>query len=107
MNIEHESTLSTGRYVRTDPIIETSLFRPSSSLNTRSTLQELLADRHHMSTETQDDARAHLDVPQDDRPPTVADDMFIPEPDQIRASWSQWDDTTVYNEPEIWLHAGK
>ncbi len=92
-----------GRDARIEPIMESSSSRPSLINSSRKTLQELIDERHQTVPETQFETRAYLDIPDEDHPPAAIDDMFIPEPDQVRTTWSQWDDTMTPIEPEVWL----
>ncbi len=47
------------------------------------------------ATRIADAARNHPDVRDEDRPTAIIDAMFIPEPDQVRTTWSQWDDNVT------------
>ena len=111
-SISHDPQVH-GRYARIEPIMESSSSRPSLINNSRSTLQELIDERYQTIPDTQcaardsldipESAQDYLDIPDEDRPTAVIDDMFIPAPDQIRTSWSQWSDTMTPSEPEVWL----
>ncbi len=86
--------------------MESSSSRPTVINSSRRTLQELVDDRHQMNPDIQstaripDAARDYSDIRDEDRPTAMIDDMFIPEPDQIRTTWSQRDETMTHTDAE-------
>ncbi len=96
------------RWARMEPSMESSPCMPTMINSSRRTLQELIDERHQMNPDNQDAARIpdaardYPDIRDEDRPTAMIDDMFIPEPDQIRTTWSQWDDNMTHTD-EVWL----